>query len=69
MMHAYFPELFADVQIFWLTALFLSLTLALLPANAGLITHWKYSKRTGYIGMAAMAVFTVSVVSIVSSVQ
>jgi hypothetical protein len=58
-MTGYYPELFAGEHMFWPTALFVSLLLALLLANAGLLTHWKYSNRVGYIGMVSVAVLTV----------
>jgi hypothetical protein len=60
-MTGYYPELFASEHSFWMTTLFVSLLLALLLANAGLFTHWKYSKRVGYVGLAAVAVIAVSV--------
>jgi hypothetical protein len=68
-MSGYYTELFAGEHIFWLTALFVSLLLALLLANAGLLTHWKYSNWVGYVGMASVAVMAVFVAAKFASVE
>jgi hypothetical protein len=60
-MTGHYSELFASEHSFWTTALFASLLLALLLANAGLLTHWRYSNWVGYIGLAATAVMAVFV--------
>jgi hypothetical protein len=62
-MSGYYTELFAGEHQFWWTALFVSLFLALLLANAGLLTNWKYSKRASYVGMASVALLTVFLAS------
>lgn len=58
-MTGHYTELFTSDYSLWATALFVSLLVAMLLINAGLITHWKYSKRAGYVGLAAVAVTTV----------
>jgi hypothetical protein len=58
-MTGYYPELFAGEHLLWSTVLFVSLLLALLLANSGLLTHWKYSNRAGYVGMASVAMLVV----------
>jgi hypothetical membrane protein len=60
-MSGYYTELSANEHTFWATALFVSLFLALLLANAGLFTHWKYNNRVGYVGWTAVAVLAVFV--------
>jgi hypothetical protein len=67
-MIGYYPELFANEHSFWLTALFFSLFLALLLANAGLLTHWKYSNRVGYLGMVSVAMLAVFIGAMFASV-
>jgi hypothetical protein len=62
-MFGYYPELFTSEHSFWTTALFVSLFLALLLANAGLFTYWKYSKLVGYVGLTAVAMMAVFVAS------
>jgi hypothetical protein len=57
----HYTELFASDYWLWSTALFASLLVATLLINAGLITHWRYSKWSGYIGLAAVAVTVVFV--------
>jgi hypothetical protein len=68
-MTGYYPELFAGEHMFWSTALFVFLLLALLLANAGLLTHWKYSKRAGYVGLTAVAMTAVFVASVFTTVD
>lgn len=60
-MTGHYTELFVSEHSFWTTALFASLLLALLLANAGLLTHRRYSNRVGFIGLAATAVIAVFV--------
>jgi hypothetical protein len=68
-MIGYYPELFAGEHMFWSTALFVSLFLALLLANAGLLTHWRYSKRAGYVGMVSVAMLVVFLASKFASAE
>jgi hypothetical protein len=58
-MTGHYPEQFVSEHSFWTTVLFASLLLALLLANAGLLTHWRYSNWVGYVGLAATAVIAV----------
>jgi hypothetical protein len=67
-MTGYYPELFASEHSFWATTLFVSLLLALLLANAGLLTHWKYSNWVGCSGLAAVAVIAVAVAGMFAGV-
>jgi hypothetical membrane protein len=59
-MSGHYPALFVNEHFLWSTALFVSLFVALLLANAGLLTHWKYSNWVGYIGMASVALMAVA---------
>jgi hypothetical protein len=59
-MSGYYPEIYANEHIFWLTAFFVSLLVAVLLANAGLLTLWKYSNRVGIVGMVAIALLAVA---------
>lgn len=66
-MSGYYPEIYADEHFFWLTAFFASLLVAVLLANAGLLTLWKYSNRVGIVGMVSIALLAVAATAMLAT--
>ena len=58
-MVGYYPEIFTAQHYLWAGVFFISTFLALLLANAALLTHLRYSKWTAFIGLIAVAVLAV----------
>jgi hypothetical membrane protein len=68
-MVGYYPETFVPEHFMWSAAFFVSSFVAMLLANAGLLTHLGYDRVTVYSGAAAVAVSLVFIAGMAAGLE